>query len=724
VNAASKAAAAPRWGAGTPGPQRSGIAVARWRTAAIVCGLLAYLAFAALATGYTASALVRLAWKQPVSAWGDVSLADIVTAWRATEGHEVGRRRVIVLTLVPAVLFGLVVPFGIVAATQRSRPLHGAARFANRSEIARSGLLSDDGILLGKLGDHVLRLPGQQSVLLSAPTRSGKGVGVVVPNLLAWRGSVVVLDIKGENFDITAGYRARHGQRVFKWAPFAAAQPVSQPGATAQQGTGPSAALPRTHRWNPLGYIRRDPQHVVTDTLAIAQMLYPSGGHASSNETFFAEQAKNLFLGLVLLMFATPERPCTLGELLRQASGQGRSLHEHLRAVLAQREKAGTPLPQACVDALNRFLSTSENTSSSILASLNAPLTLFADPLVDAATSHNDFDLRELRRTPMSVYLVIPANRLAESSVLLNLFFAQAIHQNTDELPQANPALKVPCLLLLDEAAAVGRIAVLSKAIGYLAGYGLRVLTVVQSISQLESVYGRDDARTFATNHAAQILFAPREQRDANEYSEMLGTFTQRERSNGRSVSNGARGSSTSTSVNESSQRRALLLPQEFKELGADKAVIVLENLKPILADKVRYFDDPVFTERLLPPPLPPAIDLARHVARVENRRRLLKPGETVDTDSIAHDFSHLPSLGLAASDDQIEAFVDGVFAVLERDMALLLGDRDSTANSRGAGAAGMDDTDALGDLDALDESAGQEGRASDVDPTRQPGAG
>ncbi|MCE2661051.1 MAG: type IV secretory system conjugative DNA transfer family protein [Rubrivivax sp.] len=572
-------------------------------------------------------------------------------------------------------------------------------------------MLGDDGILLGRVGNDYLRLPGQQSVLLSAPTRSGKGVGIVVPNLLAWRGSVVVLDIKGENHELTAGYRARHGQRVFKWAPFASSTPatsatsstpttsqteVGQGTATAANATseesnllnGPTLTLagssagnpaettgrdahcfPRTHRWNPLSYIRRDPHHAIADTLAIAQMLYPSTGNASSNEAFFADQAKNLFLGLVLLMLATPDRPCTLGELLRQASGQGRSLHEHLRAVITARQQAGNPLPSSCVDALNRFLSTSENTSSSILATLSAPLTLFADPLVDAATSGDDFDLRALRRERISVYLVIPANRLAESAVLLNLFFAQTIHQNTDELPQHNPALKHSCLLLLDEAAAVGRITVLSKAIGFLAGYGLRVLTVVQSMSQLESVYGRDDARTFATNHAVQILFAPREQRDANEYSEMLGTFTQRERSNGRSVSSGARGSSTSNSVNESSQRRPLLLPQEFKELGADKEVIVLENHKPILANKIRYHDDPVFIERLLPAPLAPAINLTRHIAVVENRRRPVKPGEAVTAEDVAHDFSHLIALGPDAREEDVEVFVTQTFETLERDM-------------------------------------------------------
>ncbi len=622
--------------------------IARLKLIAVTVAVALYAAFALVASAYVASALVRLAWKQPVSSLHAVSMSDYLTAWDATDGYPGARRKVLLIGVLPAAIFGILVPFGVLAASGSRRPLHGAARFANRSEVAASGLMSDDGILIGRLGTQYLRLPGQQSVLLSAPTRSGKGVGIVVPNLLAWRGSVVVLDIKGENFELTAGYRAAHGQEVIRWAPFASDN--------------------RSHRWNPLSYIRTDPRHAITDTLAIAQMLYPGSGNASSNETFFADQAKNLFLGLVLLMLATPERPRTLGELLRQASGQGRPLHEHLRSLISARHVEGRPLPDACVDALNRFLSTSENTLSSILATLNAPLTLFADPMVDAATSADDFSLRELRRKPLSIYLVIPANRLAESAVLLNLFFAQAVHQNTDELPENDASLKHPCLLLLDEAAAIGKITVLSKAIGFLAGYGLRVLTVVQSISQLESVYGREDARTFATNHAAQILFAPREQRDANEYSEMLGTFTQRERSNGRSVSNGARGGSTSTSTNESSQRRPLLLPQEFKELSTDKQVIVLENHRPILADKIRYFDEPVFLERLLPPPQAPLIDLDLHIARAENRLRAARPDEVIAQAQIAHDFSHLSPVTQASSEEELMAFVGEVLDVIEAD--------------------------------------------------------
>ena len=656
--------------AGLPRPVGAGSGAASLKPWVIAAGIVCYAAAATVLGAYVTSGLLRLAW--PVESISQLDPADLPRAWRATAGQPQQRQRVALVALLPMLVFGILIPFGALAATARPRPLHGAARFANPAEVARAGLYGDDGILLGRIGARYLRLAGQQSVLLIAPTRSGNGVVIVIPNLLVWNGSAVVLDIKGENFEVTSGFRAAHGQAVYCWAPFS---PHS-----------------RTHRWNPLSYIRSDPRHAVGDALAIAQMLYPGGSNASSNESFFADQARNLFLGLVLLLLATPERPRTIGELLRQASGQGRPLHEHLRSVIEQRRSSTQPLPQACVDALNRFLSTSENTLSSILATLNAPLTLFADPLVEAATSADDFDLGQLRREHMTVYLVVPANRLAESAVMLNLFFAQTISQNTDLLPSQDSSLRIPCLLLLDEAAAVGRITVLAKAIGYLAGYNLRVLTVVQSVSQLESAYGREDARTFATNHAAQILFAPREQRDANEYSEMLGTFTQRERSHGRSVSSGARGSSSGRSHNDSSQRRALLLPQEFRELGPDKEVIVMENHKPVFADKIRYHDDPVFRRRLLPPAAVPQVDLDLHLASAENRVRLADPEEAVEPEQIAADFSSLLRLNDRSTPEELRVFAKQLFDRVDE----LYGEpRSASPESTAAPGSRADDSDA-----------------------------
>ena len=622
----------------------------------IAAGVAAYLGATAAATVYGSAALYMLFHKQRPA---DITAGTMSAFWSAygsgPSADPKERKKLQLALMIPPFVLLLLVPMGIAAATQKRRELHGSARFASAIEVRDAGLLGGQGIIVGKYRDKFLTLPGKQSVMLSAPTRSGKGVGVVVPNLLAWQDSAVVVDIKSENWAITAGFRAAHGQAVYAWAPFA------------EDG--------RSHRWNPLSAIRLVDRHVVGDTLAIAQVLYPTDVKGSGTEGFFNDTARNLFLGLALYLVETPELPRTIGEILRQSSGQGQPIKQHLQGLIEDRQTQRRmessshpkgPLSDACVDALMRFLSTSDNTLSSILATLNAPLTVFSDPLVDAATSGDDFSVADVRRQRMTVYVCIPPNRLADARVLLNLFFAQLINLNTAELPEHNPALKHQCLVLLDEFTALGRVNILNAAVGYLAGYNLRLVTVIQAVSQLESVYGQHDARTFATNHALQVLYAPREQRDANEYSEMLGTFTQQEKSRGRSNSSGAKGGGSSQSTNESSQRRALLMPQEFKELGVDREVLILENCKPILADKIRYYTDPVFMERLMPPPHLPELDLATHRARVEHRVRLAGDDEEFGLDQIAVDFHGLPHLGADASPEPVQSFVTGFFEALE----------------------------------------------------------
>ena len=326
-------------------------------------------------------------------------------------------------------------------------------------------------------------------------------------------------------------------------------------------------------------------------------------------------------MGWGLLLLETPALPRTIGELLRQSSGKGRSLKDHLTALIKQRQDEGNPYSDECVDALQRLLSNSENTLTSIVATLNAPLMIFADAVVDAATSADDFRLEDVRRRRMSIYVRIPPNRLANARPLLNLFFSQLVSLNTQHLPGQDPTLKVQCLLVNDEFAAMGRVGVISSAAAFLAGYNLRLLTVVQAMSQLDAVYGDKEARTFATNHGLQILYAPREQRDADEYSAMLGQFTERATSRSRSRSFSQHGHS-SVSRNESEQRRALLLPQEFKELGSERLVVIFENCKPILGEKIRYHRDKVFTSRLLPAPEVPQMDMDLHLARVQQRWR------------------------------------------------------------------------------------------------------
>lgn len=614
----------------------------------IAAALLLYLPLGLCGADALAGAVFTLANKQIPQ---DLSLTSWPDSWQAYREDPIQRKR---LQFSAAV--GGFVGFGLPAVlllslTNQKKPLHGEARFASHEEIHQTGLYGERGVIVGKVGRRYLVYGGQEFVLLAAPTRSGKGVSIVLPNLLHYDESVVILDIKMENFSYTSKFRQAHGHHVYLFNPF------STDG--------------QTHRWNPLDAVDRDPNRRVGEIQAIGQVLYPT---EQIKDAFWNESARNLFLGLTLSIMETPSLPCSLGEVLRQASGKGQPIKDYLQDLISTRAKSDAPLSDVSTAALHRFCATSENTMASILATLTAPLTIFSNPIVDAATSATDFDLKQVRAQRMSIYVGIPANRLSDAALLVNLFFSQLIHYNTVDLPATNPHLKHQCLVILDEFPALGRVNILAKAVGFMAGYNLRLLPIIQSLSQLESVYGEKDARTFVTNHACQILFAPREQRDAQCYSQMLGTYTAEAISTGTSRplawGNGKQASSSST---RSEQARPLLLPQEVKELGDQRAIINLMHTKPILCDKARFYAEPVFIDRLkrISPSLAavgkrmptqteleeaafvrrelsveiPRLDLELHRAKVERRVRPVQPDEPIDVPKLAMDLTTLPSV-------------------------------------------------------------------------------
>ena len=460
----------------------------------------------------------------------------------------------------------------------KKKSLHGDARFGTSGDLNKHNMLkpSANGIIVGKFGGKLVRLPGQQFVILAAPTRSGKGVGIVIPNLLEYAESVVVLDIKQENFDLTSGWRKSQGQEVFLFNPFAEDR--------------------RTHRWNPLTYVSTDPAFRVSDLMSIAAMLYPDG---SDDQKFWVSQARNAFMAFALFLFENRDDEIktgfpfssgvpTLGKIYRLSSGDGTELKAYLRGLASRKF-----LSDNARSAFSNMLSQADETFASIMGTLKEPLNAWINPVLDAATSEDDFLLTDLRKKKMSIYIGIQPNKLAESRLIINLFFSQVINLNTRELPQSNPELKYQCLLLMDEFTAIGRVDIIASAVSYMAGYNLRLLPIIQSMAQLDATYGKDVSRTIITNHALQIIYAPREQQDANDYSEMLGYTTFRKR-------NVTRGRDTTRSISE--ERRALMLPQELKAMGFDQEVFLYEGIAhPVKCEKIKYYKERHFTARLLP---------------------------------------------------------------------------------------------------------------------------
>lgn len=458
------------------------------------------------------------------------------------------------------------------------RSLHGDARWANFSEIRDAGLLAQKGLLVGKSHGKYLVSGGQDFALLAAPTRSGKGVSMVVPNLLNWPDSVICMDTKLENFNLTSAYR----QRVLKQATYL---------------FSPFSEDRRTHRWNPLDEVRRDPVLMGGDVLQIAQIFYPE--RAGDKNPFFTMQAQNLFFGLTMFLIETSHPRCTLSEVFRQGSGYDKPLREHLQGLL----DTHTKLSRQCRDALNRFMSNPEETFGNIKASFDAPLLIFANPLVDMATSSSDFRVSDVRRRRMSVYFGITPNRLVMAERLINLFFTQVITLNTETLPEDDKTLRHQCLLMNDEFTAFGRIPILVKAVSFIAGYNLRLLTIVQSKAQLqgESLYTPADARNLIVNHDIKVAFTPGDDQEAKEVSEMLGTYTTKTTSvsSNRNTSVLVANPSGSAGENTSEQRRSLMMSGELKRLSLKQEIIDKKGLRPILCEKIFYFSDPVFVARL-----------------------------------------------------------------------------------------------------------------------------
>lgn len=482
-------------------------------------------------------------------------------------GNQDGIKSIIIESVLHAFLI-TIAPL-LYLASDKDRALYGDAKLASFNDIKKAGLLYGSGIICGKVGDRLLTFGGELHVLLTAPTGMGKGVSVVIPTLLTWPDSAVVTDMKFENFEMTSKYREDHGQEVYFFNPLAEDY--------------------KTHQWNPLFYISSDPNFRIDDIQKLAEMFFPS---LPKSDPIWYETPRLLFLGICLYLIENDAK-LTVGEVLRTSLIGGDCKEFFLKEI---KEKE---LSQACVMALNSYCSISaDNTRSGILAGFRASLSLWMNPLVDAATSGNSFDLRDVRKKKMTIYLCITPDNMERMGKVINLFLQQLIDLNTRELPSKNKDLKYKCLIIADEMRAVGKIDKYLNGAAYARGYGFRYLSVVQSTSQVVEVYGREAAKSFFECHAMRVVFPPKasDVETAKDISEWLGYQTVK----GRSISSSRNilsGKDSSMSVSD--QRRAVMLPQEISALPQGKELVILEKTKPILADMAFFYKQHQFVNRL-----------------------------------------------------------------------------------------------------------------------------
>jgi type IV secretion system protein VirD4 len=458
----------------------------------------------------------------------------------------------------------------------KSVATYGSARWAKSDEVKAAGLFEPDGVTLGKLNGHYLRHDGPEHVLCFAPTRSGKGVGLVVPTLLTWPGSAIVHDIKGENWQLTAGFRSKHG-RVLLFDPTNA----------------------RSSAYNPLLEVRRG-EWEVRDVQNIADILVdPEGSLEKRNH--WEKTSHALLVGAILhVLYAEADK--TLAGVAAFLSDPKRPIESTLAAMMktAHLGEAGTH--PVIASAARELLNKSDNERSGVLSTAMSFLGLYRDPVVAEVTRRCDWRIHELvggTRTS-TLYLVVPPSDIARTKPLIRLILNQIGRRLTEDLQAKGKRHRL--LLMLDEFPALGRLDFFESALAFMAGYGLKSFLIAQSLNQIEKAYGPNNS--ILDNCHVRVSFATNDERTAKRVSDALGTATEM-----RAIKNYA-GHRLSPwlghlMVSRSETARALLTPGEVMQLPPAEEIVLVSGTPPIRAKKVRYFEDNIFTERILPPPEP-----------------------------------------------------------------------------------------------------------------------
>ncbi len=460
------------------------------------------------------------------------------------------------------------------ARESRTVETYGSARWAVKHEIAAAGLLGADGVVLGRHGQSYLRHDGSEHILCFAPTRSGKGVGLVVPSLLAWPGSAIVHDIKGENWQLTSGFRARHGQ-VLLFDP-----------------TNPNSAA-----YNPLLEVRRGAWEV-RDVQNIADILVdPEGSLERRNH--WEKTSHALLVGAILhVLYAEADK--TLAGVAAFLSDPKRPIEATLAAMMRTAHLGAAGPHPVVASAARELLNKSDNERSGVLSTAMSFLGLYRDPVVATVTRRCDWRIGDIigGERPATLYLVVPPSDISRTKPLIRLILNQVGRRLTEDLHARGGRHRL--LLMLDEFPALGRLDFFESALAFMAGYGLKSFLIAQSLNQIEKAYGANNS--ILDNCHVRISFATNDERTAKRVSDALGTATEM-----RAMKNYA-GHRLSPwlghlMVSRSETARPLLTPGEIMQLPSADEIVMLAGTPPIRAKKVRYYEDARFRERVLPPP-------------------------------------------------------------------------------------------------------------------------
>ena len=451
---------------------------------------------------------------------------------------------------------------------------YGSARWAEDREIRSAGLLGPDGVVLGRYVRDYLRHDGPEHVLCFAPTRSGKGVGLVVPTLLTWPGSCIVHDIKGENWTLTAGFRAKHG-RVLLFDPTNA----------------------KSSAYNPLLEVRQG-EWEVRDVQNIADILVdPEGSLDKRNH--WEKTSHSLLVGAILhVLYAEPDK--TLAGVANFLSDPRRPVEATLRAMMDTPHLGEAGVHPVIASSARELLNKSENERSGVLSTAMSFLGLYRDPVVARVTARCDWRIADLvgSRQPVTLYLVVPPSDINRTKPLIRLILNQIGRRLTEELTTSGKRHRL--LLMLDEFPALGRLDFFESALAFMAGYGLKGFLIAQSLNQIERAYGPNNA--ILDNCHVRVSFATNDERTAKRVSDALGTATELRDSTNYAGHRLAPWLGH-LMVSRQETARPLLTPGEIMQLPPTDEIVMVAGTPPIRAIKARYFEDARLQERILTPP-------------------------------------------------------------------------------------------------------------------------
>ena len=447
----------------------------------------------------------------------------------------------------------------------------GYTHWQTRREMKRNGFFGSPGtgFIIGKLGKPNSHAPFICSktfphALIVAPTGRGKTTGFVIPNLLTWQGSAVVLDVKGECYEASARHRAGQGDEVFRFAPT-------------------DWETKRTHRYNPLLRIfeLKDPARQQMELQLLATLFLQNDNDRVQG---LLKGGIDLFVAAGLLAFQR-KKP-TLGEIYRISASGGNKQKEYLARSHEIRNKAAKLI-------FTRLASTNNDTLTSYVSLLmTSGLDQWQNPAIDEATEVSDFDFRTIRKKPFSVYLVVQPLMVKPLAPLIRLFFSDLLSALQDKEP--GPDEPWPVMIMLDEFNRLGKMPIVAESIEVLRHYRGHLAVVTQTIPALDEIYGENTRRALQGNAGIKLYLTPSDEKTVEELSKAVGKTTKTVVTRSRSV---GKNPFEGRSQSERTEETPLLPEDEARRLPLDEIVVVVDAQMPVRAKRVVYFEDPFFKD-------------------------------------------------------------------------------------------------------------------------------